>query len=124
MAHLKISITGCNTKGQLLKHLEKICEYVERDYNGKPQQMNSNNYDNLRGIGNIKINFPYSFSDALEAIDNGSMAKRSAEPMSGMVLIRYKDTICQMNRETGVRSEFIPSQEDLLSNDWVVIEVE
>lgn len=67
------------------------------------------------------INEIGSFSFALKQIMLGEQVKRSFIK-NDTVICLYKRKLVQMSKSTGVRYSYTPSNEDLLSLDWEIID--
>lgn len=58
-----------------------------------------------------------TFSKALEVLKSGGIVKREVVK-NDTVIIVYKNRLYQMSRNTGVRYRYVPTNQDLMSNDW------
>lgn len=58
-----------------------------------------------------------SFSEALDAMKQGVSVKRKVIKNDTVIII-YKKRLFQLCLSTGIRYSYIPSNKDLLTNDW------
>lgn len=63
-----------------------------------------------------------SFSQALEAVKDGGTAARKRWQQDGIMLLMEDDTLKIKNERGGVMLRWIPIQEDLLEEDWYLVE--
>ena len=61
-----------------------------------------------------------NFSDALDAAKAGLKIKREIIK-NDTVIIKYGNTLCQMSQNTGVRYPYVPLNEDVFAEDWIII---
>jgi len=61
-----------------------------------------------------------TFEKALTHLKKGGFAQRKIIK-NDTVICLYKDKLTQLSRNTGVRYFYTPSSEDILANDWELI---
>ena len=61
-----------------------------------------------------------TFSEALEHLKSNRLIKREVIK-NDTVVVNYKDRLYQMSKKTGVRYPYVPTNKDLMSNDWLVL---
>lgn len=63
-----------------------------------------------------------TFSDALKHLKKGGEAKR-VKVKNDTVIVLYKNRLYQMSKTTGIRYSYIPTNKDILSNDWEMLAI-
>lgn len=58
-----------------------------------------------------------TFSEALEHLKSNRFVKREAVK-NDTVIVNYKNRLYQMSVDTGVRYPYVPTNEDLMADDW------
>jgi len=61
-----------------------------------------------------------NFSEALEHVKSNNKAKRQIIK-NDTVIILYKKRLYQMSENTGVRYPYVPTNKDLMANDWILL---
>jgi hypothetical protein len=61
-----------------------------------------------------------NFNEALIHLKEGGQAKREIVK-NDTVIVFYKDELCQMSKNTGVRYPYTLSNEDLMAEDWIAV---
>lgn len=63
-----------------------------------------------------------SFSEALNAVKAGRTVSRSRWEQNGSQLLLEGETLKIKNKAGGIRLRWIPVHEDLLAEDWYLVE--
>lgn len=58
-----------------------------------------------------------TFSEALEHLKSNRFVKREAVK-NDTVIVDYKNRLYQMSVDTGIRYPYVPTNEDLMADDW------
>ena len=61
-----------------------------------------------------------TFSEALEHLKSNTLVKREVIK-NDTVIVNYKNRLYQMSKNTGVRYPYIPTNKDLMANDWIAL---
>lgn len=62
-----------------------------------------------------------TFSEALEHLKAGQLVKRKVTK-NDTVIVEYKNRLYQMSQDTGFRYPYVPTNVDLMTDDWLVLE--
>jgi len=63
-----------------------------------------------------------TFSKALEHLKANTLVKREVIK-NDTVVINYKDRLYQMSQNTRVRYPYVPTNADLMADDWVALSI-
>jgi len=63
-----------------------------------------------------------TFSNALEGTKQNELWKRKVIK-NDTVIICYKKRLYQMSQNTGVRYPYIPTNTDLMADDWINVQI-
>lgn len=63
-----------------------------------------------------------TFSEALEHLKANTFVKREVIK-NDTVIVNYKNRLYQMSTNTGVRYPYVPTNKDLMADDWLALSV-
>ena len=63
-----------------------------------------------------------TFSEALEHLKANTFVKREVIK-NDTVIVNYKNRLYQMSTNTGVRYPYVPTNKDLMSDDWLALSI-
>ena len=99
------------------KNLKKLAKTISSVFDDDKREERIYHVLNRFVLDRIK---KHGFSQALEILQDNKIVKRK-KVKNDTVIINYKNQLYQMSQSTGVRYPYVPTNADLMANDWVQV---